>query len=563
MPPSDRDLVANRFRSLFVIGRGGMGWVEVALEQGDHSFERIVALKRMLPESSIDRHHIDMFMREAHVAELLSHPNVVHAFAFGEDKGELFLAMEYVEGEPLSRVHSAAHKQEGQLAAPIVAHILAEICEGLHAAHELCDPANGKPLNLIHRDISPHNVMVAYDGYVKLLDFGVVKIDQLEAKGGRTKTGEVKGKTAYMSPEQAMGEPLDRRSDLYSLGAVLFECIAGQRMWGMGTDFDVLRRLALEEPPRLEDVAPHAPRALCVLQRRLVARNRDERPPTARAVGQELRRFIADTGTHPDTKVVRAVMGRLFRQEIDRRQEALANALDVAAPNDADELRKSLVTGFSATRIELPSVEARPVVVRARGTSSAPPPALGTSGQTLRLSELVLVPQTAVAASGQPAGRPSPDWGTTPEPAGDEQSDGLPLKPRVLPWAIGASALLVLGAVAGMRWVPAQRSAATGATASVPVPVFPVPPIPSTTAQLASATPKARGATPEPKPPHVGTEALATTPSAPPVYQAPPAPVTPSGPPVGATPAKPPKSGHGAGKAQPGPSPLPLDENPI
>src|SRR5580658_9534244 len=111
MPPSARELVADRFRPLFTIGQGGMGWVELALEQGQHGIERIVALKRMLPEASIDKHHVDMFMREAHVAELLSHPNVVHAYAFGQDKGELFLAMEYVEGEPLSRVLSAAHAQ--------------------------------------------------------------------------------------------------------------------------------------------------------------------------------------------------------------------------------------------------------------------------------------------------------------------------------------------------------------------------------------------------------------------------------------------------------------------
>ena len=157
----------------------------------------------------------------------------------------------------------------------LVASILADACEGLHAAHELPDPQTGAPLNVIHRDVSPHNVMVSYEGHVKLLDFGVAKIDTMTPL---TRTGEVKGKTAYMSPEQAMGEPLDRRSDLFSLGAVLFECVSGHRMYGNGTDLEVLRRLALEEPPDLADAAPLAPAALVDLHARLVARQPEKRP---------------------------------------------------------------------------------------------------------------------------------------------------------------------------------------------------------------------------------------------------------------------------------------------
>src|SRR5262249_9202094 len=163
---------------------------------------------------------------------------------------EMFLAMEYVEGEPLSHVLVALRDLDGALAPDLTAFLLAEVCEGLHAAHELRD-VNGTPLNVVHRDVSPHNLMIAYEGHVKLRDFGVAKV---ETEKGVTRTGEVKGKTAYMSPEQAMGDPLDRRSDLFSVGAVLFECLTGQRMWGNGTDMEVLRKLALEAPPRLEAI---------------------------------------------------------------------------------------------------------------------------------------------------------------------------------------------------------------------------------------------------------------------------------------------------------------------
>src|SRR5208282_1393943 len=190
----------------------------------------------------------------------LVHPNVVHAFDFGDIDGELFLAMEYVEGETLSAiVRTARERSPGGIPPALVASLIADACEGLHAAHELRDPQTGALLNVIHRDVSPHNVMVSYEGHVKLLDFGVAKMDSVDPL---TRTGEVKGKTAYMSPEQAMGESLDRRSDLYSLGAVLYECVSGQRMYGNGTDLEILRKLALEAPPSLADAAPGAPRAL-------------------------------------------------------------------------------------------------------------------------------------------------------------------------------------------------------------------------------------------------------------------------------------------------------------
>src|SRR5580704_1636651 len=258
-PGEHATAVDDRYRRLFTLGRGGMGTVEVALEQGPAGSGRVVALKHLLPERARDARAKDMFLREARVAALITHPNVVHALDFGEERGELFIAMEYVEGEPLSRVLAAALERGEPLDAAIVAELLAEVCDGLDAAHELRD-AKGQSLNVVHRDVSPHNVMVAYAGHAKVLDFGVAKFE-LDASGARTRTGEVKGKMAYMSPEQALGEKLDRRADLFGVGAVLFECLAGERMWGPGTDLEVMRKLALELPPRLDAIA-RVPRPL-------------------------------------------------------------------------------------------------------------------------------------------------------------------------------------------------------------------------------------------------------------------------------------------------------------
>ena len=275
-----------------------------------------------------------MFLREARLTTLLDHPNVVRALSYGECSGELFLAMEYIAGEPLSRLVAVTADRYERLPPPVVAYILAEACEGLHAAHELRD-ADGEPLNVVHRDVSPHNVMIGFDGSVKLLDFGVAKIEALES-AGRTKTGEVKGKTAYMSPEQAMGESIDRRSDLYSMGAVLFECLTGRRMWGLGTDLEVLRRLALDEPPSLLGAAADAPAELARLHGRLIERDRAMRPATAREVATELRAYIASSGMKVDRETLAATMAKLFKDERQRREGAIQRAL-AATPAKSTE----------------------------------------------------------------------------------------------------------------------------------------------------------------------------------------------------------------------------------
>ncbi len=274
--------VLDRYRPLYVIGRGGMGTIEVAI---DTTSRGVVALKRMLPGVR-DRRHADMFMREARLATLLNHENVVHAFAFGEQDGELLFAMEYVAGETLARLQSDRNMGRSAQGIPIdvAMFVLAELCDGLHAAHELRD-VTGTPLGVVHRDVCPHNTMLSYHGEVKLLDFGVAKLGSAHL----TKTGEVKGKTAYMSPEQAMGDALDRRSDLYGVGAMLFELVTGRRMWSGETDLELLRQLALGDPPLLSSVAPDAPRALCDLHARLVSKKASGRPSDSAEVAATLR----------------------------------------------------------------------------------------------------------------------------------------------------------------------------------------------------------------------------------------------------------------------------------
>ncbi len=358
------DALEGRYQSLFAIGRGGMGSVEVALDRGPGGSGRVVALKRLLPESARDPRRKEMFVREATIAALLTHPNVVHAYAYGELYDELFLAMEYVEGESLSRVLAAVREHGEALDPGVAALILALVCDGLHAAHELRDAA-GEPLHLVHRDVSPHNVMIAYDGHVKILDFGVAKF---EAASQHTRTGEVKGKMAYMSPEQALGDNLDRRSDLYSVGAVLFECVAGRRMWEGETDMEVMRRLALQAPPKLDDVVPGAAAPLALLHARLTARELDARPATAQEVATELRAFAATRSPTADLAAVRELMDRFFRAEARARRAQLAEALENAPSSCVAVVRSVEANGMRGHAAAERSAIATGLMGRSRAT---------------------------------------------------------------------------------------------------------------------------------------------------------------------------------------------------
>jgi serine/threonine protein kinase len=443
-----RATIAGRYRSLFVVGRGGMGTVEAALElwppgsardlakastEAERGYQRVVALKRLLPDSAHDKRRVDMFLREARLAAMLDHPNIVRAFDYGEAEGGLFLAMEYVEGQPLSKVLKTLAEANERLPADVVAWMLAEVCRGLHAAHELTEPTSGAALRLVHRDVSPQNVMLGYDGRVRLLDFGVAKIEAESV----TKTGEVKGKTAYMSPEQAMGDTLDRRSDLFGVGAVLFECLALRRMWGDGTDMEVIRKLALESPPALETAGAALPDGLSELHARLVARDAKGRPESANEVAKELARFVAD----PDAaaRSLRTILQAHFAAKARDEQARLTRALHEVAPEQADELRESM----------LPTVGAMTPIRKRPPPSESPPPKQRRS-PLLPLGGLVLAIGAIFA------------WRSVSGAHPTTISETPPLPPPI------ASSAVVTTTIVDTATPPATASAVPSATASAP-----------------------------------------------------------------------------------------------
>ncbi|HXK19490.1 MAG TPA: serine/threonine-protein kinase, partial [Polyangiaceae bacterium] len=206
-----------RYQLLVAVARGGMGQVWLGRLQGARGFNKLVAIKTLLPGGQDLARFESMLAEEARIAVLIQHANVVHTMELGEQDGLLYLAMEWVDGEPLGFLLERARERGGMPRGVAVA-LLSQVLSGLHAAHELADESG--PLGVVHRDVSPHNILVTYDGVAKLLDFGIAKATQQASSN--TETGEVKGKFSYMAPEQILGGEIDRRTDVFAAGIILY-----------------------------------------------------------------------------------------------------------------------------------------------------------------------------------------------------------------------------------------------------------------------------------------------------------------------------------------------------
>jgi len=239
------------------IGRGGMAEVYKGRIQGPAGFERVFVVKRILPHLSDDASFIKMFVEEAKLSARLNHPNIVHIFELGAVEGEYFISMEYIRGHDLSETMRAIWKALGPPRPELVAYVGREACRGLAYAHNLTDE-NGRPLGMIHRDVSPSNVMLSYEGAVKMLDFGIAKA--LSDGTEPTKGGQLKGKYAYMAPEQTEGENIDNRSDIFAIGIVLHEVLTGRRLFKGQSDVQTIEKVRRCDVPVPSAINPAVPR---------------------------------------------------------------------------------------------------------------------------------------------------------------------------------------------------------------------------------------------------------------------------------------------------------------
>jgi serine/threonine-protein kinase len=268
-----------RYQLLASIARGGMGQVWLGRLQGARGFHKLVAVKTLLAHDNAAPFE-GMLLEEARIASLIHHANVVQTIELGEDAGTLYLVMEWVDGEPLNQVLVKA-QDRGGLPLGVAANLVAQMLRGLHAAHELCDET-GALLGVVHRDVSPHNVLVTYAGAAKLLDFGIAKATKRTSSSGQTVSGQVKGKFAYMAPEQVLGTNIDRRTDLFAAGIMLYTLTVGRHPFKHHNDAGVLHGITSESPaPPPSRFKPDYPKALEAVVLKAIEKDMTRRFATA------------------------------------------------------------------------------------------------------------------------------------------------------------------------------------------------------------------------------------------------------------------------------------------
>jgi serine/threonine protein kinase len=322
-----------RFGRYDLLGRlatGGSAHVFLAAELSDRGRDRIVCVKTLIPERASNPVFSESFSSEAGIARHLHHPNCVAIHEVGEERGTPFISMEYVLGETLAALLET-YKANEPLPIPAMVALVASICDGLHYAHELSG-SDGKPYDLVHRDISPQNIMITYAGQVKVLDFGIAKA---KVSQHDTKTNVIKGKLHYMSPEQIFAQKVDRRSDLYSLGLVLFECLTGTKVYAGCNMGQVQFKMIHEAPPRARDVNPDIDARLDEICATAMSMDPGKRYPTAYSLGRDLRAFLAANDHPAGREPIGTLMRQRFAERGSLRQDILERALAGAVqPSD-------------------------------------------------------------------------------------------------------------------------------------------------------------------------------------------------------------------------------------
>ena len=313
-----------------------MATVYLAVAQGPAGFNKLQVIKRLRPALAADPEFLNMFLEEARLAARITHPNIIQTNEVGYDGQYYFIAMEYVDGQALESIGRKVADQGG-IPLNIHLHILAEAWQGLHAAHELT-AFDGSPLNVVHRDVSPHNVMVTYDGHAKVLDFGIAKAADSSTD---TRTGIMKGKCAYMAPEQFGGKVVDRRADVFAMGIMLWQAITGKRLWKGLSDAEVFTRLAKGEIPKPLSIKPDIAPEIDAICMKALSTDREDRYATAADFQAAIEQFLS---TQP--RVTSREVGAWAEGELLARESAIR---PIRAAIEAELSKPPMPTAASGT----------------------------------------------------------------------------------------------------------------------------------------------------------------------------------------------------------------------
>ena len=489
-----------RYNLIRRVGSGGMAEIWKGRVEGPAGFEKTVAIKRILPNFEEDAEFVSMFISEARLSARLVHPNIVqvHDFGMAEDAGQPvhFIAMEYVAGQNVSTLQRRLSVKRAKVPLGIALFICAEAAKALSYAHGETD-STGKPLGFVHRDISPHNLMVSYHGDVKVADFGIAKAATAIRQ---TAAGVFKGKVTYMSPEQSRGEPLDGRSDLFSLGIVLYELVTGTRLFG-GAIEEVFAQIRAFEPPDATRMAG-VPEDVQRIVRTALAVDREERYQEAVELENDLNRAVAAGGWVGARSDLASLMQAQFAKEIEQDKRDAAPAVPrpqtAVLTNPFGEVASNSGTP-TPTR---PSPAAAAGGAGELGVSDAGPMGSPVAPTVSRPIEAPRVDQTRSELSIKQSGVKVLEASDTRV---SRRRGGL-----LLAGAIALGAMLPVGG-----WLLVRLAAPAAGPAATPTPVVAVTPIetpPATAVEAPTATPEAPKPTPRRTPKREPTRRVVVTP---------------------------------------------------
>ncbi|MGZ3441757.1 MAG: serine/threonine protein kinase [Polyangia bacterium] len=311
-----------KYDLLALLATGGMAEIWLAKVSGMAGFEKLVVIKRLLDKLAIDPEYVEMFLDEARINARLTHSNIVQVLELGQVEGKYFMAMEFVPGLSVSQVGKRATKQLGSVPQEVACGIVAQACSGLHYAHEKTLP-DDTPLNIIHRDVSPQNLILTYEGLVKVLDFGIAKSDHRQSQ---TRTGLVKGKFSYMSPEQCLGQALDRRNDVFALGIVLFELCTARRLFKRGSTYETYTAITNADVPPPRSLNQKIPEEVEAVIKRALAKKKDDRYPTADAMQDALEDAMRKASLRGSATDLAKFMNETFAAEEAEQRRLIAQA---------------------------------------------------------------------------------------------------------------------------------------------------------------------------------------------------------------------------------------------
>jgi eukaryotic-like serine/threonine-protein kinase len=432
-----------KYRLIAELGHGGMAEVFLAVVRGPAGFNKLVVIKQIRPQLAEDPEFLGMFLDEARLAARLSHPNVVQTNEVGQEGERYFIAMEYLEGQPLNRV---LHRLQRAGGLPLGMHlrIISEVLSGLHHAHELTD-YDGTALGVVHRDITPHNIFVTYDGQVKVVDFGIAKALNSSSE---TRTGVLKGKVAYMAPEQARGERVDRRADIYSVGVLIWEAVTGKRMWKGVPDITILQRLLNGELPPARAHKADLSEKLEQIIGKAIAHQREDRYTTALDLQADLDAYVETLEERGNAKEIGKLITKQFEADRSKIKAIIDEQLRTkAAPPGVEPRNNNLPiidqhTSMSGNNSGIGDRESMDNALRMATTGSNPNVADGSGSGPKANPSSYTNPSALFASAATPSG-----------------NEGSSKRGLVAAAAVGAGALLAVG-----LWFATRGGPEPGAT---------------------------------------------------------------------------------------------------